>query len=212
MKRRHLYVITFIVILGALWLVVRWTGMFQFYKIPTTANEPGYSPGDWIYVSNLSEPNLLDFVVFENENGEVFTFRLCGKSGDLIELRNGVLHVNGKNKDAKLTLNFIYQLNESDYNKLPAFDYPYETLRVDSDTFLVLMNNKDSKHFPSAAPYEPPGRLHTDFPYGSRLLNFGPIKVPKGKVFVLGDFRNNARDSRYIGFINEDQIQGKVLN
>lgn len=212
MKRNHKRIITAIVVAGALWLVVRWTGMLQFYKVPNAANEPGLNPGDWIFVSNLSEPELLDFVVFERENGNVVTYRLCGMPGDEIEIRKGTLFVNGKNKDSGLKLKHVYQLNKSDYEKLPAFDYPYKTLRASSDTFLVIMTNKDSKNITSAVAYDPKGRLHTDFPYGSRLQNLGPVKVPDGKVFVLGDNRNNALDSRYIGFIPEERVVGKVLN
>ncbi|MGQ7857321.1 signal peptidase I [Pedobacter sp. WC2501] len=35
--------------------------------------------------------------------------------------------------------------------------------------------------------------------------------VPKDSFFVLGDNRNNARDSRYIGFIKKSDLLGVVL-
>jgi signal peptidase I len=41
--------------------------------------------------------------------------------------------------------------------------------------------------------------------------NFGPLKIPAGKIFVIGDNRDNSDDSRYSGFINTDDIVGVVV-
>ncbi|TBW25872.1 S26 family signal peptidase, partial [Gramella sp. KN1008] len=41
--------------------------------------------------------------------------------------------------------------------------------------------------------------------------NFGPIVIPKDKIFVMGDNRENAWDPRYIGLINKGDVIGKVL-
>ena len=41
--------------------------------------------------------------------------------------------------------------------------------------------------------------------------NFGPITVPKGKYFVLGDNRDYSADSRYWGYLDEADITGTPL-
>ena len=47
--------------------------------------------------------------------------------------------------------------------------------------------------------------------YRSGLLNnFGPVTVPEGRYFVLGDHRNNSNDSRSQGAISRDMIIGHV--
>ena len=42
------------------------------------------------------------------------------------------------------------------------------------------------------------------------LCNYGPVIVPAGKFFVLGDNRDASVDSRIFGFVDKDKIEGKI--
>lgn len=40
----------------------------------------------------------------------------------------------------------------------------------------------------------------------------GSLIVPEGQLFVLGDNRQVSKDSRYIGFISQESVLGKVIS
>jgi signal peptidase I len=41
--------------------------------------------------------------------------------------------------------------------------------------------------------------------------NYGPVTVPAGHYFMMGDNRDNSQDSRYWGFMPRDYVKGKAL-
>jgi signal peptidase I len=41
--------------------------------------------------------------------------------------------------------------------------------------------------------------------------DFGPAKVPKGKVLVMGDNRGNSKDGRMFGFVDEETVLGRAV-
>jgi signal peptidase I len=68
------------------------------------------------------------------------------------------------------------------------------------------------KLYINGAPAEDP---HANFKYPgdtgtSPRDNFGPVTVPPGKFFAMGDNRDESLDSRYWGFADQGSIKGKA--
>ncbi len=47
--------------------------------------------------------------------------------------------------------------------------------------------------------------------YRPTLWNWGPLVVPPGRYFVLGDRRDDSLDSRHWGFVDGRKIKGEAL-
>ena len=60
-------------------------------------------------------------------------------------------------------------------------------------------------------PYLPEGVTTTAENAPLKCAREAPCVVPEGDVWVMGDNRNDSKDSRYFGPIDEDSIVGRGL-
>jgi signal peptidase I len=216
------YVLAFFVVLYG---IARFTGMLVPYSIPATANEPALKIGSIIWSSNLKTPQRFDFVCFKHtspitQSPSIYTYRLCGMEGDKIEIQDGVLYINGENADKNLALKHTYKVPTLDVMHLEAAGEISrgETFNTGNDTLRVFLSEKQIKdnHLTSckrviSLKSEPNELVKKAFNNDWNIDQFGSIIVPKDHFFLLGDNRENAEDSRYIGFISKEKVIGTVL-
>ncbi|HNQ21754.1 MAG TPA: signal peptidase I [Phycisphaerae bacterium] len=168
--------------------------------VPTGSMKPTILEGDRILVNKLAydlkvpfttwhlarwgDPQRGDVVVlFEPDSGRRLVKRVIGLPGDSIALENNRLVLNGEAA-------------------------PYG--RLAQDVLEDLDPAERAKHV--CAEETLGGRGHPVMATPGVLAprSFGPLTVPAGHYFVMGDNRDESRDSRYFGFVPRNRIVGRA--
>ena len=88
---------------------------------------------------------------------------------------------------------------------------PGETLELRAKKVYIDGQPLDEPYVHFLEPPLRPGDPEYGLRYEGRGDNWGPEVVPAGHLFVLGDNRDNSKDSRYWGFLPIDQVKGRAL-
>jgi signal peptidase I len=169
------------------------------FRIPSGSMYPTLSIGDFILVNKFHYGVRLPvihtrvFEISDPERGEVMVFRyphntdvnyikrVIGIPGDTIRYDNKKIYINGERV-------------ETNYQRL--FMLPHESgNRIETDLFSETIG--DSEHF-----------ILNDPARRSRGME---VQVPEGTYFVMGDNRDHSNDSRFWGFVPEQNIVGRAF-
>jgi len=182
---------------------------FEPFNIPSSSMVPNLLIGDFLFVSKYSygyssrstiygllpvpgrlfakEPKRGDVVVFKwpKDNSTDYIKRLIGLPGDRVQMKNGLLYVNGVAMERK---KLAEPVAEKFVTPLP------------SSTDYIEMFPNGNEHIIRKDSDEQP------------LDNTKEFIVPPQHYFMMGDNRNNSQDSRtsHVGFVPEENLVGRA--
>ncbi|HEV8263965.1 MAG TPA: signal peptidase I [Gemmatimonadales bacterium] len=181
-----------------LFLIIR-TFLIEAFQIPSGSMERTLLAGDFLFVNKavygaqipgtsarlpgFGTPGHGDIIVFEFPKDPTLNYvkRVIGVPGDTVEMRAGQVYVNA----AALHEPYVQRIDPLRDNYEPDFGW--------QRGFLVDRTSEEQ------------GR------YRPTRDTWGPLRVPPGKYFVLGDNRDNSADSRYWGFVDQSAVKGRPL-
>ena len=169
------------------------------FRIPSGSMIPTLLVGDFILVNkyaygirlpvihtkvfDLGEPKRGDVVVFRYPRNPKLDYikRVIGLPGDHISYRNKRLFINGE----LIPKEFLGPFEASD-----------EYSSVDNAVFLEKLGDVEHKVLNSTRRHRGAG---------------GEYVVPDGHYFVMGDNRDNSNDSRFWGYVPEENLVGRAM-
>ncbi len=190
-------------------LVVR-TVAYEPFNIPSGSMVPTLLVGDYLFVSKFSygysrfslplglplfsgriffhSPARGDVVVFKlpTDNSTDYIKRVIGLPGDHIQMKNGILNVNGQPVPRRRIEDYLYQ--EGNGAIIPLAQY-IETLPNGVQHRIIEMSDNGP------------------------LDNTQEYVVPPGDFFMMGDNRDNSQDSRVlsaVGYVPAENLIGKA--
>lgn len=172
----------------------------NWYIVPSGSMYPNLRIGQYIFTDRIayalgvpftdykiytwSEPKRGDVVItFDPDNGKRIVKRVIAINGDLLEMKDGNLIRNNKKA--------LYERNDTLEKQYGIQSIGYKEVWPDGSYENILKTTQK-------LDIEP--------------IRNGVYKIPKGYVMLMGDNRDNSKDSRYFGFVKISTIEGRLIN
>ncbi len=202
-SRQHIESLLIAIVLA---LFIR-TFIVQPFKIPSGSMIPTLLIGDNLLVSKfvygtripftdkvilpgmqIKRGDIIVFVFPNPENdpskkGVDYIKRVIGIPGDSMAVKGRNLYINGEEIPIKFLGDFQDERNGAGYDE-------YEENLLGKKHLVIYLKGKEA----------------------TEKGNYLPVaRVPEGKVFVMGDNRDNSQDSRFWGYVPIENIAGKAF-
>ena len=192
--------------------------LFEPFKIPSGSMIPTLLVGDLILVNKFHygvrlpvinkkiianhDPQRGDVMVFRYPNDTSIDYikRVVGVPGDEVSFREQKLYLNGTAvPSVALPPPGFYDEDSRRYS-------PEYTEKLGDVEHHILLN-------PQSQPfYGPEDKIRFPFRENCRYSAEGvTCKVPAGHYFMMGDNRDNSQDSRFWGFVPDENVVGKAF-
>lgn len=188
--------------------------LFEPFKIPSGSMIPTLLVGDYILVNKFTygvripvinkkviefgSPQRGDVMVFRYPEDPSLDYikRVIGLPGDKIAYQNKVLSINGQAVERKRV---------GDYQHQERLYFSEQYQETQGAVSYLTLNDTDMPSFiPDATQF--PGRENCIYNHQGVVCT-----VPPGHYFMMGDNRDNSRDSRVWGFVPEANIVGRAF-
>ncbi len=212
--------------------LLRVTGILELYRTSGVLMEPNYPDRTLLVMTNLKSVDHRSVIAFRalslpkevpgmpQEEG-VYIGRVVGKGGDQVALRDGRVWLNGALVEEGVALQFRYRiegegerLSDAVVAELGAEEQVHYRL---NPKLVSLSDDLRKKVKTDLSLYDSPIRNMESLPHRAMLdsswtlNNYGPLQIPEGHLFILGDNRHDALDSRFRGFIPMAAVKGVLL-
>lgn len=159
------------------------------FRVPTGGQEPNIHVGDHIAVTRLDrDAKRGDIITLVQEGTESkHVKRVVALPGEVVEIVDEVVHIDGRPL-----------ARERVETPCPTHAPPRDELELGGTPP------------PCTIWRETNGEVSYDVQIGPHASSFGPLEIPPGTVFVLGDHRTNSADSRTWGPVPIERVYGRV--
>lgn len=203
-------VMKIIVGFSLLLVLVHFQRNYFIATVQANSMEPTYHSGEKVLYKMNTDFERKDILILKASDNSLFIKRLLGMPGDTINFEADILSIN----KIKITESYV-QTKKERYNfsattaldALFSKDYiiPYKGMKIfiNEDTikiYKLLIEEIEGKKIT---------RYKSDFYINGILLK--QYIFPEDCFYVLGDNRNNSKDSRSYGAISQKNIRGVVI-